>query len=140
MVFTFFGLFAVSHSVLYGFIFIVCLRLTMTTAVPLFSTTKQSTVTRDGKEVELRGKGRHDPCVLPRAVPMVEAMVALTLVDALMMQKAQCELFPNEAPLELQPNPMGSTAKNGRGVPGLQQQHEPEKAAAGAVSQRVDEE
>ena len=97
----------------------------------------QATVTRDGKEVELRGKGRHDPCVLPRAVPMVEAMVALTLVDSLMMQKAQCELFPNEAPLEQQPNPMGSTTE-GRGVSGLQR--EPETAAAGPVSQRVDEE
>lgn len=93
-------------------------------------------MTRDGKEVELRGKGRHDPCVLPRAVPMVEAMVALTLVDAIMMQKAQCEIFPNEAPMELQPNPMGSTVQ-GHGVVGL---HEPEKAAAGPVSQRVDEE
>jgi len=71
---------------------------------------KQNTVTRDGQEVELRGKGRHDPCVLPRAVPMVEAMVALTLVDALMCQQAQCEIFPNEAPLEEQPNPMGTTA------------------------------
>mmetsp|Transcript_24800 Transcript_24800/g.58842 ORF Transcript_24800/g.58842 Transcript_24800/m.58842 type:complete len:463 (+) Transcript_24800:2641-4029(+) len=97
----------------------------------------QATVTRDGKEVELRGKGRHDPCVLPRAVPMVEAMVALTLVDSLMMQKAQCELFPNEAPFERQPNPMGSTTE-GRGVSGLQ--HESEMAAAGPVSQRVDEE
>lgn len=71
---------------------------------------KQNTVTRDGQEVELRGKGRHDPCVLPRAVPMVEAMVALTLVDALMCQQAQCEIFPNEAPLEELPNPMGTTA------------------------------
>lgn len=91
----------------------------------------QSTVTRDGKEVELRGKGRHDPCVLPRAVPMVEAMVALTLVDALMMQQAQCELFPNESPSESQPNPMGSTA-HGRGESGL--------VTDGPVSQRVDEE
>jgi len=71
----------------------------------------QGTVTRDGQEVELRGKGRHDPCVLPRAVPMVEAMVALTLVDALMTQQAQCELFPNEAPAEERPNPMGTTAR-----------------------------
>jgi len=69
----------------------------------------QKTVTRDGLEVELRGKGRHDPCVLPRAVPMVEAMVALTLVDALMMQQAQCELFPNDAALDAKPNPMGTT-------------------------------
>ena len=59
-------------------------------------------MTRDGQEVELRGKGRHDPCVLPRAVPMVEAMVAITLVDHLMMQQAQCELFPNEAGLSFE--------------------------------------
>mmetsp|Transcript_52938 Transcript_52938/g.78469 ORF Transcript_52938/g.78469 Transcript_52938/m.78469 type:complete len:432 (+) Transcript_52938:106-1401(+) len=71
----------------------------------------QKTVTRDGLEVELRGKGRHDPCVLPRAVPMVEAMVALTLVDHIMMQQAQCELFPNEASIEDSPNPMGTTAE-----------------------------
>ena len=53
----------------------------------------QKTVTRGGEETELRGKGRHDPCVLPRAAPMVEAMVALALVDALMQQKAQCDLL-----------------------------------------------
>jgi len=71
----------------------------------------QQTVTRDGQQVELRGKGRHDPCVLPRAVPMVESMVALTLVDALMMQQAQCELFPNTAAEDDKPNPMGTTAE-----------------------------
>lgn len=58
---------------------------------------EQQTVTRVGEETLLRGKGRHDPCVLPRAVPMVEAMVALVLVDALMQHKAQCELFPADA-------------------------------------------
>lgn len=57
----------------------------------------------------MRGKGRHDPCVLPRAVPMVEAMMSLVLVDHLMMQQAQCELFPNES--DSKPNPMGTTAK-----------------------------
>jgi len=98
----------------------------------------QNTVTRDGQEVELRGKGRHDPCVLPRAVPMVEAMVALTLVDHLMMQQAQCELFPNEAALEDRPNPMGKLAQR-EGGPA------PVHAVAGGagskpVSQRVDEE
>jgi len=71
----------------------------------------QNTVTRDGQEVVLRGKGRHDPCVLPRAVPMVEAMVAITLVDALMCQQAQCELFPNELEQDQRPNPMGTTAE-----------------------------
>jgi chorismate synthase len=68
----------------------------------------QNTVTREGQEVELRGKGRHDPCVLPRAVPMVEAL-ALTLVDALMIQKAQCQLVPNEYAKEI--NLMGTTAR-----------------------------
>ncbi|KAL3945568.1 MAG: hypothetical protein SGBAC_000308 [Bacillariaceae sp.] len=97
---------------------------------------KQSTVTRDGQEVELRGKGRHDPCVLPRAIPMVEAMVALTLVDHVMMQAAQCELFPNEAPMELQPNPMGSTAHREGGPAVFAAEEQPEKA----LSQRVDEE
>jgi len=53
----------------------------------------QNTVTRGGEETQLRGKGRHDPCVLPRAAPMVEAMVALVLADALMQQKAQCDLL-----------------------------------------------
>ena len=54
---------------------------------------EQNTVTREGEETTLRAKGRHDPCVLPRAVPMVESMIALVLVDMLMQQKAQCELF-----------------------------------------------
>jgi chorismate synthase len=94
----------------------------------------QNTVTRDGQEVELRGKGRHDPCVLPRAVPMVEAMVALTLADALMCQKAQCELFPNEAPLEEQPNPMGSTAHREGGP------REKVASGDGPIGLRVDEE
>ena len=97
----------------------------------------QATVTREGEEVELRGKGRHDPCVLPRAVPMVEAMVALTLVDHLMMQQAQCELFPNEMPAEEQPNPMGVTAVREGGPLKVDNK---EATAAGPVSQRVDEE
>ena len=57
---------------------------------------EQNTVSRGGEETTIRGKGRHDPCVLPRAVPMVEAMVAVVLVDALMQQKAQCDLFLSE--------------------------------------------
>ncbi|KAK6137769.1 hypothetical protein DH2020_028488 [Rehmannia glutinosa] len=66
---------------------------------------KQNTVTRDKHDTELIARGRHDPCVVPRAVPMVEAMIALVLVDQLMAQYAQCMLFPiNPAlqePLEL---------------------------------------
>ena len=91
-------------------------------------------MTRDGQEVELRGKGRHDPCVLPRAVAMGEAMVALTLVDHLMMQQAQCELFPNEADADDQPNPMGTTARREGGP------REITVVGGDPISQRVDEE
>ena len=49
---------------------------------------EQKTVDVDGNETVLKGRGRHDPCVLPRAVPMVEAMVALVLVDHYLRQKA----------------------------------------------------
>lgn len=41
----------------------------------------QQTVDREGRPVTLQGRGRHDPCVLPRAVPMVEAMINLVLMD-----------------------------------------------------------
>lgn len=51
---------------------------------------EQRTVTRGGEETTLAAKGRHDPCVLPRAVPMVEAMVALVLCDHLLRHRAQC--------------------------------------------------
>jgi chorismate synthase len=54
---------------------------------------EQRTVTRDGAETLLAAKGRHDPCVLPRAVPMVEAMVALVLCDHLLRHHGQCELL-----------------------------------------------
>ncbi|GIL58853.1 hypothetical protein Vafri_13817 [Volvox africanus] len=57
---------------------------------------KQRTVTREGQETELRARGRHDPCVVPRAVPMVESMVALVLADQLLQHYAQCELLPRE--------------------------------------------
>jgi chorismate synthase len=48
----------------------------------------QTTVNTKGEEVEFTGKGRHDPCVLPRAVPVVEAMTALVLADHLLRNKA----------------------------------------------------
>ena len=51
---------------------------------------EQRTVTRAGAETVLAAKGRHDPCVLPRAVPMVEAMVALVLCDHLLRYQGQC--------------------------------------------------
>ena len=42
---------------------------------------KQQTINSRGEKVEMQGKGRHDPCVVPRAVPIVEAMAALTIAD-----------------------------------------------------------
>ena len=51
---------------------------------------EQETVDIDFKNTTLTGRGRHDPCVLPRAVPMVEAMTALVLVDHALRHKAQC--------------------------------------------------
>jgi chorismate synthase len=48
----------------------------------------QQTVSVTGEAAELKARGRHDPCVLPRAVPMVEAMVRLVLVDHLLRQRA----------------------------------------------------
>lgn len=53
---------------------------------------KQKTVTREGEETELRARGRHDPCVVPRAVPMVESMVALVLADQLLQVGCSCRL------------------------------------------------
>ena len=53
----------------------------------------QKTVDQEGNETELMGRGRHDPCVLPRAVPIVEAMTALVLLDHQMMHAAQCDTF-----------------------------------------------
>jgi len=53
--------------------------------------TPRDTVDRHGKETEILTKGRHDPCVGIRAVPIGEAMMACVLADHLMRHKAQCE-------------------------------------------------
>jgi chorismate synthase len=50
----------------------------------------QDTVDVRGKNTTLKARGRHDPCVLPRAVVMVEAMAALVLVDHALRQRGQC--------------------------------------------------
>ena len=47
----------------------------------------QDSVNEAGEAVKVVGKGRHDPCVLPRAIPIVEAMAALTIVDFLLLQR-----------------------------------------------------
>ncbi|CAN5348309.1 chorismate synthase [soil metagenome] len=51
--------------------------------------TPRQTVTRDGTETDLRTKGRHDPCVALRGVPVVEAMAACVLADAMLRHRAQ---------------------------------------------------
>eukprot|EP00968_Pinguiococcus_pyrenoidosus_P014385 scaffold1307_cov200-Pinguiococcus_pyrenoidosus.AAC.74 len=80
---------------------------------------EQQTVTRDGEEVSMRGKGRHDPCVLPRAVPMVEAMVALTVADAMLCDHAQCNFLPAETTVapehRLKINPLGAAPVGSKG-------------------------
>ena len=50
---------------------------------------QQRTVTVDGQETTLVGRGRHDPCVLPRAVPVVEAMAAIVICDHALRQRGQ---------------------------------------------------
>jgi chorismate synthase len=54
----------------------------------------QQTVDRAGRAVTLEAQGRHDPCVLPRAVPMVEAMVCLVLADHWLRQRSTDVLPP----------------------------------------------
>ncbi len=49
----------------------------------------QKSVSKQGKETELPPKGRHDPCVVPRAVPIVEAMTAIVLLDFYLLQKTR---------------------------------------------------
>ncbi|MEM7672008.1 MAG: chorismate synthase [Verrucomicrobiota bacterium] len=56
----------------------------------------QSTVDSEGKAVEIEGKGRHDPCVVPRAVPIVESMTALVIIDHWMRFHAQSKTFSTE--------------------------------------------
>ncbi|WP_311329317.1 chorismate synthase [Capnocytophaga gingivalis] len=53
---------------------------------------EQETINRAGEVVQFQGKGRHDPCVVPRAVPIVEAMSALVLADYLLIHNAYREL------------------------------------------------
>ncbi|MDH8702188.1 chorismate synthase [Dysgonomonadaceae bacterium PH5-43] len=49
----------------------------------------QPTIDKDGNNIELKVNGRHDPCVLPRAVPIVEAMAAITLLDSLLKRNGE---------------------------------------------------
>jgi chorismate synthase len=55
----------------------------------------QETTGFDGKQVTLEAKGRHDPCVVPRAVPIVESMAALVLADCALRQEARRAANPS---------------------------------------------
>jgi chorismate synthase len=55
----------------------------------------QDTVDFDGEDVTLQAKGRHDPCVVPRAVPIVESMAALVLIDMALRQRARHIVSPH---------------------------------------------
>jgi chorismate synthase len=77
---------------------------------------KQNTVSREHQDVELLARGRHDPCVVPRAVPMVESMAALVLMDQLMAHIAQCEMFPLNLALQ---EPIGSASSASELAPNL---------------------
>jgi chorismate synthase len=54
----------------------------------------QPSIDTAGDPITLPARGRHDPCVVPRAVPIVEAMMALTLADHLLRHRAQCGAEP----------------------------------------------
>ena len=49
----------------------------------------QDTINSKGEETEIMGKGRHDPCVVPRAVPVVEALTALVLADYFLLNRTR---------------------------------------------------
>jgi chorismate synthase len=57
------------------------------------------TVDTDGQPTEIITTGRHDPCVGIRAVPIVEAMLALTILDHWLLHRAQCGDVPTQSPL-----------------------------------------
>ncbi len=68
----------------------------------------QNTATYDSEEGVLEAKGRHDPCVVPRAVPIVEAMAALVVMDALLAQEAR-QAARSRLPLLKRMLPAGET-------------------------------
>ena len=60
----------------------------------------QDTVNKEGEETQFQAKGRHDPCVLPRAIPIVESMTAITLLDVCMRQEAVKALQDRLTPVQ----------------------------------------
>ena len=49
----------------------------------------QKTIDKAGKETNISGKGRHDPCVVPRAVPIVESMAAIVILDMILINNSK---------------------------------------------------
>jgi chorismate synthase len=76
---------------------------------------EQATVSVHHEDTTIRGRGRHDPCVLPRAVPMVEAMTALVLADHALRQEAISIGGLERAP---KAHPRSQTPRATRGAPG----------------------
>ena len=62
----------------------------------------QETIDKDGNILEMHGKGRHDPCVVPRAVPIVEAMAALVIADYFLLDKISDTLNVSRYKLSLE--------------------------------------
>jgi chorismate synthase len=54
---------------------------------------EQPAVTKEGRDTTLLARGRHDPCVVPRAVPVVEAMAALVILDSYLLDRSRKGLF-----------------------------------------------
>ena len=54
---------------------------------------EQQTVDKDGNQTSIDVRGRHDPCVLPRAVPIVEAMAAMTILDSILLDRSEKNLL-----------------------------------------------
>ncbi|MCK0203974.1 chorismate synthase, partial [Ornithobacterium rhinotracheale] len=50
---------------------------------------EQPTINSKGEEVLMMGKGRHDPCVVPRAVPIVEALAAIVMLDSVLLNQTR---------------------------------------------------
>ena len=65
----------------------ICMRIAFKPVATLLQ--QQDTVSLSGQPVTFTAQGRHDPCVLPRAVPIVEAMAAMTVLDAVMLHRSQ---------------------------------------------------
>jgi len=66
----------------------ICIRVAFKPTATILR--EQQTVDEDGHDTTIKARGRHDPCVLPRAIPIVEAMLALVLADHFLRQRGQC--------------------------------------------------